>query len=32
MEAVNKFVNQIPENPVLIPDKDTSLVIVKNNS
>jgi len=32
MEAANEFVNQIPENPVLIPDKDTSLVIVKNNS
>ncbi|HOI31276.1 MAG: macrocin O-methyltransferase [Bacteroidales bacterium] len=32
MEAVNEFVKQIPENPVLIPDKDTSLVIVKNST
>jgi O-methyltransferase len=30
MEAVDNFVRQIPENPVIIPDKDTSLVIVKN--
>jgi len=30
MEVVDNFVRQIPENPVIIPDKDTSLVIVKN--
>ncbi|MBG0781434.1 MAG: class I SAM-dependent methyltransferase [Bacteroidales bacterium] len=30
MEVVDNFVLQIPENPVIIPDKDTSLVIIKN--
>jgi len=30
MEVVDEFVLQIPENPVIIPDKDTSLVIIKN--
>jgi len=31
VEAVDKFTNQIPENPVIIPDKDSSLVIIKNS-
>jgi O-methyltransferase len=31
VEAVDKFTDQIPENPVIIPDKDSSLVIIKNS-
>jgi len=32
MQAVEQFLTTITETPVLIPDRDTSLVIVKNKT
>ncbi|MDZ7741343.1 MAG: TylF/MycF/NovP-related O-methyltransferase [Bacteroidota bacterium] len=32
MKAVDEFLDSIPENPVLLPDRDNSLAIVKNST